>query len=166
MFCFLPEKNSFRICSRISREILDKFWQKFYQFNLYGGQTFKVWYMLVLIIHMFYDHLGCFWEDLKIWILDKFLDLYFQFDFCAGRLIREYIRYLSTVFMKNKPFSIESEITWLEKFQTIYIFTWHYQIIDFSIRLVSHPPKKIISFTMDCSIFGGNILSTYLHKKY
>ncbi len=60
--------------------------------------------MLLLIIHMFYDHFGCYRDDLKIWILDKFLDLFFQFDLYAGRLIREYIRYVEKHFFQKSEF--------------------------------------------------------------
>ena len=65
-------KNTYRIYSRISREILDRFWRIFFSFDLYAGQY------LVLC---------------STQVKTKNVLLKVHFDLYAGRLIREYIRY-------------------------------------------------------------------------
>ncbi len=76
--------SEYRIFSRISLEILDKIWPKFYQFDLYTGHK----QYLPKCTKTF----SCVFQDLlftKIKLLNfQILDIFFQFNLYEGRLIR------------------------------------------------------------------------------
>ncbi len=73
----------YRIYSRISREILDKIWPKFYQFDLYTG--------LKKYLPKYTKTISCTFQILlftrrKLWnfrILNTFCHIFFQFDLYA-----------------------------------------------------------------------------------
>jgi hypothetical protein len=86
--------KTYRIYSRLSREILDKFWKKYYQFDLYAGQTFLTQKYILVSFSYIIGPMQTNQSKLYVKndILVNFWHLFFQFDLYAGQLIREYIR--------------------------------------------------------------------------
>jgi hypothetical protein len=70
---------NYRICSRISREILDKILANFV-FSTYTRVTLFSSKMLFYSLFVCLSLFSKVEEDLKFWILDHFWDLFFQFD--------------------------------------------------------------------------------------
>ncbi len=88
---FLMTENTYRIYSRISRDFAQNF-DKILLIRPIRGQLcgpskhVKNHYLDVLW------HKICLYTVFKNFNFGQFLDLFFQFDLYAGRLIREYIR--------------------------------------------------------------------------
>ncbi len=108
---------TYRIYLSISREILDKIWSSFYQFDIYAGHktrsqnfyflgyiTVNTWYSIFRAYNIFS-------------ILDSFCNIFFQFDLYAGRLIRENIRFVPNSKIRQTDHPIQS---WSEKNFYIY----------------------------------------------
>ena len=76
--------TTYRIYSRISREILDKIWLKFYQFDLYAGQHF--WSSKYVFIHYLcvLRHYKCLDKVLKNVNFGQFFGLIFSIRLIRG----------------------------------------------------------------------------------
>jgi hypothetical protein len=93
-------KRKYRIYSHTSREILDKIWQKFYQFDLYAGHKKYLPKCTKITLCIYQNFLLRKIKLLKFQILDTFCQFSFQFDLYASiygnaSMVKPWIKYNS-----------------------------------------------------------------------